>query len=378
MNKIIQNLSILVICREGPNRLPPVFSLLLVLMKMCKEVILLTTALPKETKEKLESNGILVKELGSNIIDKHKSLTQKAKEIKRFRKAVNDELKHFPDKMPVWIASGDTAIALGRNIKNYNYILQLHELYDKFQFHRHLLKWYARNAKVVVVPEICRAAIFKLWFNLSTMPSVLPNKPYPLTVAAKNGLVEHRENLKKLESIAGKKLLLYQARMLRMDVIDIARAVKKLGNQFVLGIFGDIRDQKMVKRVYSEYPELVHFEYISAPDHLELTKHAYIGILLYNYESLNNIFCAPNKIWEYSGLGLPMLCNNLPLVNTQFRNFVSGETFEEGDIDSIVKAVKKIDENYEIYSEGSTKLFNSVDFKSIVLNILTKLGRRHL
>lgn len=62
--------------------------------------------------------------------------------------------------------------------------------------------------------------------------------------------------------------------------------------------------------------------YITAPYHLEVTSHAFIGILIYapvygTFTSpLNSIYCAPNKLYEFSHFGIPMIGNNIPGLNT--------------------------------------------------------------
>ena len=58
-------------------------------------------------------------------------------------------------------------------------------------------------------------------------------------------------------------------------------------------------------------PDLIHISHIDAPEHLDVTSHAYVGLVTYSYKSLNNIFCAPNKIWEYAAFGVPLVCSPL-------------------------------------------------------------------
>ena len=43
-----------------------------------------------------------------------------------------------------------------------------------------------------------------------------------------------------------------------------------------------------------------------------MTSHAYIGAVTYTRTSFNHLFCAPNKIWEYSGAAVPMISDDLP------------------------------------------------------------------
>ena len=55
-----------------------------------------------------------------------------------------------------------------------------------------------------------------------------------------------------------------------------------------------------------------HIPFTPAPDYLYFTSRAYIGIVNYADNCLNNIYCAPNKIYEYSAFGVPMLANDIP------------------------------------------------------------------
>lgn len=65
------------------------------------------------------------------------------------------------------------------------------------------------------------------------------------------------------------------------------------------------------------YDKVIHIDSIPAPLHLEITSHATIGVVFYSDETLNKAFCAPNKIYEYSGFGIPAIANCIPgLINT--------------------------------------------------------------
>ena len=50
---------------------------------------------------------------------------------------------------------------------------------------------------------------------------------------------------------------------------------------------------------------------------MEITSYARIGINFYRPNCLNKAFCAPNKIYEFSGFGIPIIGNDIPgLKNT--------------------------------------------------------------
>ena len=119
--------------------------------------------------------------------------------------------------------------------------------------------------------------------------------------------------------------------------------IKKANNVFYLGLF-------------------------KPPIHLEVTKMCDVGILTYSYVNLNNLFCAPNKIWEYSAYQLPTISNFLPGINNHIQNHNSGEIIKDlKNHDEIEQKINKIILNYNHYKTGSKELYSSVD-----LNILYK------
>lgn len=365
---------IIVLLKEPIDKLPPVFNLIRILPSLGIKVTLITSNIINDYRDifdklyidyidipnKTPLNGLITGYISKLIF------------WLKFRKVVKkylDENKKSIDL--IWIASGDTAIAIKTLLKDSKYILHLHELYDNDKIYLKLLKKISENAYRIVVPDASRAIIFRYWFNLKTTPFVLPNKTI-LSIQKRNQNIPNEANAKKITGIKNKKLILYQAKMIRMELYDIAKALLQLGDDYILGILGDIRDHDSVNKLKQIYPNLVQFEYMPPPYHLTVTSHAYIGLLIYNYESLNNIFCAPNKVWEYSCLGLPMLANNLPTLTSQFNYFNSGMIYEFDNITSIVDSLKKIDENYEHFCNGALNHFNSIDITQIITKILNE------
>lgn len=351
------------------DRRPPIISTVERLIQLNHQVKLVTSGINSETKTFLQKKGIDIYDVGEMPISKFGKLLYYIK-YRRFTKKI---IKECSKDHIIWIGSVDAAIAIGKHLLQFPYILQIQELYDKNKFLLKKLKKYIISSKVNIVPDNARALIFRSWYKLKTTPVLLPNKPF-LTNLHKNQIIPNSNNAKKLEKIKNKKLVLYQAVMIRMDTSDIAQALLELGDDYVLGLFGGIRDKNLVDKMLGQYPNVLHFEHMYAPNHLTLTSCAHIGVLTYNYESLNNVFCAPNKIWEFSGFGIPMLANNLPVVKLQFEKYNAGECYEFGDIELIKSAILKISNNYYEYSEGAKNLYDSVDMGSYISNILNKMN----
>ena len=74
------------------------------------------------------------------------------------------------------------------------------------------------------------------------------------------------------------------------------------------------RESDYLKELLIKYPDVKYLGFTVPPKHLSIVKLADIGILTYVADSgsINPVFCAPNKIWEYAKYGIPMLCNDIP------------------------------------------------------------------
>lgn len=72
-----------------------------------------------------------------------------------------------------------------------------------------------------------------------------------------------------------------------------------------------------------------------------------IGVLPYLPVSLNNLYCLPNKIFQYLAGGVGILANNLPDVKEVLEKYNCGVTYDSEDETSLVEAVKALCHNVE-------------------------------
>ena len=119
--------------------------------------------------------------------------------------------------------------------------------------------------------------------------------------------------------------------------------------------------------------KLVYIGNIPAPSHLIFTSMAHVGILSYNDDSLNNLYCAPNKIFEYSYYGLPMLGNDIPGLRYSVEAYGAGKLVNFDDVLGIKETIEDIDASYIDYVKGAKRLFDSVDNKEVIASVLTPL-----
>lgn len=174
-----------------------------------------------------------------------------------------------------------------------------------------------------------------------------------------------------------KKIILYQGVFIPERRVDyFIRAVNSLPDDYVLFLMGG--ENPFYNELKNKYQSerIVFLPFLPPPLHLEITKLAHIGILVYVVDgepinrAINVLYCAPNKLYEYSMFGIPMISNNLPALSFIFSKFEAGICTDILLEKNVCEAILEIDKNYELYSKASVQLYNSVDMIDIVKGIL--------
>lgn len=308
----------------------------------------------------------------SNIKDEYFGKFNKLVGWLKFRFALKKYLsKNYNKDDVLWFGNAETVIPMKFLLKNKKYIVSLLELLDESPLKRFLLHGILENAKIITCCEETRAYIVKHWYSLDLLPDVLPNKAYKQIT--QRCIEPSNEITKKIiEEIKGDDIIIYQGYLQNTEeLIEIAHALNmcKKKYKFVLMGIDEYNSFSKIKEIYSNS---VFYEYIPAPLHLEITSHAKIGILFYRPTILNKAFCAPNKIFEYSGFGIPMIGNKIPGLNNTIGVARAGRCIDLKR-NNVLEAIEKIEENYEDYKNNALKFFYSVNNKDTIEKILKKI-----
>lgn len=360
-------MKLIILCKGSLESQPPIMSVAMASVDLGHTVRIITSHSEKSTKEIFFSKGICI----VDVFPSTKTITfisfiNKLRHWLIFSKKSWGLIYAQEDFDLLWIGTADTALALGEKLLKHQYVLHILELYDRVPIYRFLLKKFARAAKNVVVPEMCRAAIFRSWYGLTQTPIVLPNK-----------MIDHpvQRNLQIINEVAkdalaqigsNERIVLYQGHIGRdRELLPVAEAINDLGEQWRFVVMGPVHGNYL-DVLKAKCKRLIWIPPVLAPLHLQITSHAYIGVIQYSYDVLNNVFCAPNKIWEYSGFGLPIICNDLPPLNNSIQKTGAGLCVAAWDNISISKALVKIDQNHDSFSNASRIFFDSVNFNEIM------------
>ncbi len=352
------------------TKYPPILSVINTLVELEQDVVVLGYYSDSKGRVSIEEKGVVYKEcIINNVSD---SKISKIYNLKSYQKRVKQELLKIDKIDQVWFFGNENVWLFANDIAKYNSIIYFFEVpvfkiplrYKIFSPFGNYKKA-VQSAKTIVCCEYNRAHITKAYFGLKSLPIVIPNKP----------------NFDISESSVGtsplfvnKKIILYQGIFDYPErrLNELCEAIKYLPQEYLICVMGPNGEHKsrLVKMYESER---VHFlPFLAAPDHLSITKQAYIGFLSYfaiqgNVENvLNTMYCAPNKIYEYSKFDIPMIANDVPALNFLFDRFHAGKSVNNFTPKAIAQAILEIDKDYEAFSCGAKALFSSVDIKEIV------------
>lgn len=358
---------------------PPLVSLVKTMVSFGIVPTIITAGLNEEYKTFFDVNGVKYYVIPFKLKLGRFSSVKNYLNAKRWGKKVDRLISLFPkDNTVLWIEGNYTFTSLDIKLVNsYKHVLQIQEMFNvpgfKGYMYKSVIASLSKKAEAVIVPEYNRAFFYKLHFGLKKLPFVLPNKP--AFVPDEKNLKILQEKYAQYNHIFEKKVILYQGIIssTRSNYIPALDALKRIdiNNEYLFVFLG--RDLTgYVGRLKKQGYNVEHIPFVPAPEYLYFTSKAYIGIVNYVDNCLNNIYCAPNKIYEYSAFGVPMLANDIPGLRYTIGINNCGSLYsDENDVE---KTLRYIIQNHDTMSENAKKFFNDTDYKKSISIILKHLS----
>ena len=378
-----------IVMRNDLVILPAMESLITVLLEKGVQVHFLGKCSDIERKSYFARLGVVFEDVIYTPQDKiYKTLLEQIRYRRLLKQYLSVNMNNDTDI--IWFEYSDMAYIVYDIFKNYDYLIHFYEFQNlkyswKFQlmYHRYSMVDFVKTAKAVIHCEYNRAHITRGLCALKSLPFVLPNKPYPDDIDFSNTPSEVFDLVDSLKrKIVDKKVILYQGIFApnerRLD--EFCDAIEQMTNEYLLIAMG--HGGKYFEDLKKKYAsvKIIFIPFIKSPYHLLVTQLAHVGVLSYfplngSYAGvLNPLYCAPNKIFEYSKFGIPMLSNDLPGLRSMYLEYGCGVIVHYPITpNSIVNALLRIFNNYENYSKGAHHFYSSVDFKGIVSEILNSL-----
>lgn len=89
----------------------------------------------------------------------------------------------------------------------------------------------------------------------------------------------------------------------------------------------------------------------------------HVGIISYPLSDYNNIYCSPNKIFEYSAMAMPFISTNQPFICEVQDKYQIGRTFKFMDVVSFTEELMKIYNHYNSYLQGFERFLSDYSYE---------------
>ncbi|WP_121966438.1 glycosyltransferase family 1 protein [Myroides sp. N17-2] len=357
---------IVYIHRANFEKRPPVISCVLNLLDIGCEVVLVTTGITEELQNKVVSKG------GEVIcVDyvMHKSPFELIRNTFNYRKDIQKVLKSYNrNEVMLWVEGNYTITSLFDIFTKFEYVLQIQEN----DFERHKLpfvnlKRILQNAKLIYMPEYNRAWLYKIKFELDKLPLIMPNKAYLMPSGDEFSDLE-RKHSEKVKLLKEKKNIIYQGLLCKER--DLKPFLRAFADNSTYNIVLIGKDYGVLDEYKQIIPTLIHFDYLPYPDYFIVTKYGDIGIVTYEPDNINTVYCAPNKLYEYSYFGIPLIGNDIPGLSYPINTYKMGVIVDITNELSIQDAVCKIEVNYQDYKSNATRFYNDCDNQKVLNSVL--------
>lgn len=115
--------------------------------------------------------------------------------------------------------------------------------------------------------------------------------------------------------------------------------------------------ENLIKEYSKKYTNIFYHEAVAPQEVLNYTCSADYGISLIENVCLSYYYALPNKFFEYSMAGLPVICSDFPVMATFVDKYKSGICVESNDSQSIINGIQSImQKDYFILSKNSRRM----------------------
>lgn len=185
-------------------------------------------------------------------------------------------------------------------------------------------------------------------------PCIVLNAPNKLTCVEKNDIFREKFNIPKEH-----KIFLYQGGFSKGRGIEILlETFANIDIENVCIVFmgyGELEEK--IKEYAGKYKNIFYHEAVAPQVLLNYTVSADYGISLIENVCLNYYYCLPNKFFEYSMAGLPLICSDFPVMERFADKYQIGVSAAPDDMNSIISSIKNImTKDYVVLSQNARNM----------------------
>ena len=366
--------------RRNPKTLAPVISVVQGLTQLGHEVDLLVYNIPDDVRQSFDESSVHVFTVSDNDYPVFGSRSQRALASARTYRALFHLMKENRGRYDyVWMANWDfVRYSEYAKLAGFNppVIYHVHEFNPRnFKF--------CRQADYTVMPEVNRAWITYFLGNLKRRPLFLPNTPLHDPADIPDAKAD--ETLDRLHA-DGMTIVLYQGTIhdSRRCLRELVAAFAHLPDDVILAVMPGSSKRPDWEEVLNDHiraagveGRVVTIPTRTPPAHLTVLSQADIGIGLYRPTSINQVYCAPTRIYEFAGAGVPTVLPDFP--GLRYHQLANGGIVncDPEDPLSIARAIKSLlDPGFRGEKEAEARRFFDAEgsFIKHLERVLNEIG----
>jgi glycosyltransferase involved in cell wall biosynthesis len=226
-------------------------------------------------------------------------------------------------------------------------VAHAHEMYSERTFLAWAQRSVTRMASVCIAPEENRAWMLRLASHSKARWFVIPNR---LNEDSEFGVADPNYARELFLRHGGDprctRFVIYQgifmeSRCLKEIVAAFGMLRCENTGLILLGASDGDRYSQELRILAKSDPRIAVIPRIPPPSHLRVTCGCAVGLLLYAPSNINNVYCAPNKIFEYADFGIPMVLPDYPGLARLNSAYAIGEFCNPLDPQSILLSLEK-------------------------------------
>jgi glycosyltransferase involved in cell wall biosynthesis len=209
-----------------------------------------------------------------------------------------------------------------------------------------------RRACLIIAANAERSGLMQEHYGLAETPLVVRNIPPPPPDSA---------GTHDLKRGAGERLCVYQGDVsIRRGLDRFLAAVPFLPNHIRLLVVGGGPDLAAVVQLIDRLQIGTRVALLGKVPRAEvhsILRSCDVGLLCYPFEGLNNVYCAPNKIFEYAQAGLPVVATAQPPLAEMLARYRIGLACDRWEQpESIAAKIVDVVTNVTAYRSGLNQL----------------------
>lgn len=181
-----------------------------------------------------------------------------------------------------------------------------------------------------------------------------------------------------------KKIILYEGHLIpgrMLDTLVESMRYNKDGDM-ILVIVGQVTEWWMINvepiiKKFGLEKVVVRLPYVSHNKITEFIADANVGVIIYDDNCRNNIYCAPGKLSDYLLAGIPVICPAYPPMIDVVEFWHVGKTFQSKSAVEISKSINAVlTVARQIWQANISKALNSYDWetdKRVLIDLYTRL-----